>query len=104
MSRSSIHRGRRIAGQADVSPLIRPLRGHLLPQGEKGWKGGLDAGPAGEHPLGRGGAEAVAGAEEEEVGASQRSDFSAIKAFANPRNKFDDRIDQRLDIKFLAPE
>ena len=134
----------RLAGRMGVSPLIRPLRGHLLPQGEKeagdlllqqrcqfglhepvvvgdveaddalalqvgleaalefgavgalhdedevglvevvgrdrllrigrqAGGGGLDAGARGEDALGRGRAEAVAGAEEEEVGQSRPS-------------------------------
>ena len=43
-------------------------RDRLLRIGRQAGGGGLDAGAAGEDPLGRGGAEAVAGAEEEEVG------------------------------------
>lgn len=43
-------------------------RDRLLRIGRQAGGGGLDAGPAGEDPLGRGGAEAVAGAEEEEIG------------------------------------
>ena len=43
-------------------------RDRLLRIGRQAGGGGLDAGARGEDPLGRGGAEAVAGAEEEEVG------------------------------------
>ena len=52
----------------DVGPVEVVGRDRLLRIGRQAGGGGLDAGPAGEHPLGRGGAEAVAGAEEEEVG------------------------------------
>ena len=43
-------------------------RDRLLRIGRQAGGGGLDAGARGEDALGRGGAEAVAGAEEEEVG------------------------------------
>lgn len=43
-------------------------RDRLLRIGRQAGGGGPDAGTGGEDPLGRGGAEAVAGAEEEEVG------------------------------------
>jgi len=43
-------------------------RDRLLRIGRQAGGGGLDAGPVREDALGRGGAEAVAGAEEEEVG------------------------------------
>jgi hypothetical protein len=43
-------------------------RDRLLRIGRQAGGGGLDAGAAGKDALGRGGAEAVAGAEEEEVG------------------------------------
>ena len=46
-------------------------RDRLLRIGRQAGGGGLDAGARGEDPLGRGGAEAVAGAEEEEVGQSR---------------------------------
>lgn len=52
----------------DVGPFHQFGRARLLCVGHQAGGGGLDAGPGREHLLGRGGAEAVAGTEEEEVG------------------------------------
>lgn len=52
----------------DVGPFDQFGRAMLLRIGRQAGGGGLDAGPGREHLLGRGGAEAVAGTEEEEVG------------------------------------
>lgn len=52
----------------DVGPFDQFGGALLLRIGRQAGGGGLDAGPGREHLLGRGGAEAVAGAEEEEVG------------------------------------
>lgn len=54
----------------DVGPFHQFGRALLLRIGRQAGRGGLDAGPGREHLLGRGRAEAVAGAEEEEVGQS----------------------------------
>jgi hypothetical protein len=48
-------------------------RDRLLRVGRQAGGGGLDAGAGGEDALGRGGAEAVAGAEEEEIGQRRAS-------------------------------
>lgn len=59
----------------DVSVVEVVGRDRLLRIGRQAGGGGLDPGARGEDPLGRGGAEAVAGAEEEEVGqAGSRSE------------------------------
>ena len=50
-----------------LGPFHQFGRGGFLGVGRQAGGGGLHAGPGGEHLLGRGGAEAVAGAEEEEV-------------------------------------
>ena len=52
----------------DVGPLHQFSGARLLRIGRQPGGGGLHAGPVGEHLLGRGRAQAVAGTEEEEVG------------------------------------
>lgn len=52
----------------DVGPFHQFSGALLVRIGRQAGGGGLDAGPGREHLLGRGGAEAVTGTEEEEVG------------------------------------
>jgi hypothetical protein len=64
----------------EVCPVEVVGRHRLLRIGRQAGGGGLDAGTAGEDPLGRGGAEAVAGAEEEEFGQLNRSNRKRLSA------------------------
>ena len=56
----------------DVGPFHQFSRARLLRIGRQPGGGGLHAGPIGEHLLGRGRAQAIAGTEEEEVGQVNR--------------------------------
>jgi hypothetical protein len=71
-------------------------RDRLLRIGRQAGGGGLDSGAAGEDALGRGGAEAVAGAEEEEVGQRPTSTHDEI-----PSDKRGGNMRSRIAVTYL---
>lgn len=69
---------RALHDEDDVGPFEVVGRHQLLCIRSQAGRGGFHARPRPEHPLGRGGAEAVAGAEEEEVGQNSKNSSSSF--------------------------